>query len=396
MQDRRDDDRSSAAPPLPTDARCHNQLGSLFSTSKKYASAIAHFEKALALAPTYASAHYNLANALAFSKCDANQNRVVHHYQQAVLHQPHFPEAHVNLAAQLYAEGQCSIALTHALNAIAQDPDNCHGYYNLNTIYRALGEQDKAVDMCWKRIACLCDSPRPSIAQLCDVLSDGRQPHDEPHVTVVCVKWGSKYGPDYVNKLYRGVAKYLSTVDFTFVCLTDNPDGLLPEIETRALESGWSGWWNKAQLFSPHFQWHGRMLYIDLDTVITGSLVDLALYDGAFGTLKTDEMQNERRVGGINSSVMCWNAGHPSIEIIYMFLQRHFDIVSKVIYKFDHWLEMVLTHDYDVLQDLFPLQIVEFMQVCQDDIPPQAKLVCFPLEPKPHMATAPWVAHYWL
>ena len=37
---------------------------------------------------------------------------------------------------------------------------------------------------------------------------------------VLCMKWGSKYGPEYVNRLYAMVRRHLQG-DFQFVCLTD-------------------------------------------------------------------------------------------------------------------------------------------------------------------------------
>ena len=40
-------------------------------------------------------------------------------------------------------------------------------------------------------------------------------------VTVLCMKWGAKYGPDYVNRLYGMVARHLRR-PFRFVCLTDD------------------------------------------------------------------------------------------------------------------------------------------------------------------------------
>ena len=41
----------------------------------------------------------------------------------------------------------------------------------------------------------------------------------EPCV-ILCMKWGTLYGPDYVNVLYAAVADNI-TVPFRFVCLTD-------------------------------------------------------------------------------------------------------------------------------------------------------------------------------
>ena len=40
--------------------------------------------------------------------------------------------------------------------------------------------------------------------------------------TILCVKWGDKYGNEYVEKLKDQVEKNCS-VSFNFYCLTDNP-----------------------------------------------------------------------------------------------------------------------------------------------------------------------------
>ena len=62
------------------------------------------------------------------------------------------------------------------------------------------------------------------------------------------MKWGTKYGPDYVNKLYDGVRKH-TTLEYNFYCLTDNASDLNPNIKAIPLEGGWTGWWGKATLF---------------------------------------------------------------------------------------------------------------------------------------------------
>ena len=40
--------------------------------------------------------------------------------------------------------------------------------------------------------------------------------------TILCVKWGDKYGREYVEKLKEQCEIYCS-VPFNFYCLTDNP-----------------------------------------------------------------------------------------------------------------------------------------------------------------------------
>ena len=51
---------------------------------------------------------------------------------------------------------------------------------------------------------------------------------------VLCMKWGTKYGPEYVNRLYAMVARHLQG-PFRFVCLTDNSMGVRPDVECMAL-----------------------------------------------------------------------------------------------------------------------------------------------------------------
>ena len=46
---------------------------------------------------------------------------------------------------------------------------------------------------------------------------------------VVCIKWGNKFGADYVNSLYRMVEKNL-TIPHRFVCFTDNAEGIDPNL----------------------------------------------------------------------------------------------------------------------------------------------------------------------
>lgn len=42
------------------------------------------------------------------------------------------------------------------------------------------------------------------------------------------MKWGTKYGPEYVNRLYA-MRRHLSG-DFRFVCLTDSTEGIRSEV----------------------------------------------------------------------------------------------------------------------------------------------------------------------
>lgn len=94
----------------------------------------------------------------------------------------------------------------------------------------------------------------------------------------ICMKWGERYGPDYVNKLY-GMIRRHTTGDFRLCCLTDQPDGIRPDvdcfdcpiIDIPAPHNNRG--WRKVNLFSQTVaDLQGQVLYLDLDLVITASL----------------------------------------------------------------------------------------------------------------------------
>ena len=84
---------------------------------------------------------------------------------------------------------------------------------------------------------------------------------------VACVKWGTKYSADYVNRLARAVVRNLQ-IPFKFVCYTDDPEGLRCLYEPIPGTIKVEGWWNKLALFGLRKE----ILLIDLDCVIVGDL----------------------------------------------------------------------------------------------------------------------------
>jgi hypothetical protein len=100
-----------------------------------------------------------------------------------------------------------------------------------------------------------------------------------PVKQILCVKWGTKYGPEYVNRLYGMVERHL-TGPFRLICLTDDRQGLRREVEAFDLpELGvpqpqrTMGKWRKVVLWGRELAGlSGTALFIDLDSVIVGDL----------------------------------------------------------------------------------------------------------------------------
>ena len=86
---------------------------------------------------------------------------------------------------------------------------------------------------------------------------------------VVCVKWGNKYISKYANVL-KNMVQRNCTVDYQFHCITDDPNGLDPDINVIRFPShpGIKTWWSKLWMFSADFPLQGNILYFDLDVVV--------------------------------------------------------------------------------------------------------------------------------
>lgn len=111
-----------------------------------------------------------------------------------------------------------------------------------------------------------------------------------PRVLLV-LRSGGVYEAEDVRRLAEGIRDNLPRAEV--VCLSDVP---VEGVEVIPLEYGWPGWWSKMEMFRPDIQ--GGFLYLDLDTIITGDLSDLA----SLNCLAV--MRDVYRPNGLQSAVM--------------------------------------------------------------------------------------------
>ncbi len=84
------------------------------------------------------------------------------------------------------------------------------------------------------------------------------------------------YNAEYVAALAKGVAAHLDR-PYEFVCFTDQPKAV--EKVARPIQvsapAGRNCWWAKLEVFNPKHGLTGRVLYLDLDTLIVGDLAPI-------------------------------------------------------------------------------------------------------------------------
>lgn len=212
---------------------------------------------------------------------------------------------------------------------------------------------------------------------------------------VICIKWGTKFGAEYVNSLYKMVEKNL-TIPHRFVCFTDDTNGIDPNVETFPLptlddEGLPEKAWKKLGLFTSQLgDLQGRALFLDLDIVIRDNIDDFFKAEGEFLIIK--DWDFEKDIIG-NSSVFRFEVNkYP--EIIENFYKEGKTIRER--YKNEQAFLSHQMHDKGVLgywdkdwcvsfkrNCLRPFPLNFFMEAID---PEKAKIIVFHGRPNPIQA----------
>ncbi len=237
-------------------------------------------------------------------------------------------------------------------------------------------------------------------------------------IHIFCMKWGTLYGPEYVNTLYSMVKRNL-TLPFTMVCFTDNTEGIhadvkcfpIPEMElpTNIPER----MWKKLTTFKKDlYGLQGTALFLDLDIVIVDNIDSFFEDDNPFMIIK--DYNKQWRITG-NSSVYRFEIGQHSY--VYDYFITNFDSVRQQHRNEQEYLSWAVnekgilkywptpwcpSYKYDCASR-FPLA---FWKI--PSIPDGAKIIIFHGEFNPHKAIkggwgkwyrflrpAKWITKYW-
>ena len=212
---------------------------------------------------------------------------------------------------------------------------------------------------------------------------------------VICIKWGTKFGPQYVNRLYNMVERNL-TIPHRFICFTDNAEGLVDGIEVRPLpflndEGLPEKAWKKLGLFSNNLgDLEGEALFLDLDVVIRDNIDCFFENEGEFYIIKDWDFENDI-IG--NSSVFKFIVNKHQ-DIIDNFYKEGADIRKR--YKNEQAFLSYQMKDKGLLKYWDKSWCVSFKRNClqpfplnffkQPNEPMNAKIVVFHGRPNPEQA----------
>lgn len=194
----------------------------------------------------------------------------------------------------------------------------------------------------------------------------------------------SEFQPVHVQALAKQLEKWAPFS--TFECLTDVD---VPGVKCIPLVHDWPGWWAKMEVFAPRMT--GDFLFMDLDTIITGSLEDIEQTSKL--TMLRDFYRDGKKLkeglgGGLmylteESRAEPWNyfSKHPTS---YMQTYRRGE---------QHLLETYYLRTADRWQDVLPGQVISWKVHCAalNRVPENARAVCFHGQPRPWIV--PQFAH---
>ena len=254
-------------------------------------------------------------------------------------------------------------------------------------------------------------------------------PKGDVQATAVCIKWGTKFPAYYVNRLYAGVARFMDR-PFRFVCFTDNPSGIRPEVEifplpevpfedemVHAMTTGKRrGAWRKVTMLKPgEGNLSGPCLGLDLDVVITGPLGELFDYKPGKMCMGRDWLERRRRRVGGHGSVFRFD---PKLHS-YLYEDFAADVAGSIAWRGEQKYTSMTAYGHGDLEYFpdgwicsFKRQAIPYFPLnffIEPRLPDNCRVMCFHGTPKMEEALvgdcpkmryrtkpAPWLREHWL
>jgi hypothetical protein len=209
---------------------------------------------------------------------------------------------------------------------------------------------------------------------------------------------GGTYTEAHVNNIYHSCKKYIDA-EFDFYCLTDMPTEFKNKnINKVTLQHNWPIYWSKMELFKPGvFPTDSNVFYIDLDTLITNDITDIATYDTDFLGMRDFNTLNLLSSGLLK----------------YKYKNSHY-IYNTFLLDPVRWMKcrggdqeaihLILKQTPEYMQDVFPRRMGEFINHCYKPETPHApvkidkhiNIVCFHGRPKmENLMNNPVITKWW-
>lgn len=203
----------------------------------------------------------------------------------------------------------------------------------------------------------------------------------------VCLKWGTKYSAEFVNKLYGMIRRHYPAAEL--YCMTEDPSGINERVRIIPLpDDNLEKWWWKIYLFNEEWMTLDNAVFLDLDLIIQKR------FDIGFGDkpkllytdwidvdqMSKDILTDRYRYCEINSSVLAWNK-YTTRHHIWEDFQKNRDKILCLFKGMDNYLNNRMKDSYEFLSPIahsywttgktwadVPIILFDYEQAKQDEV----------------------------
>ena len=157
--------------------------------------AVKSYEKAVAIKPDYADAHFNLGNIL---RDLGELDGAIKSYVKTIEIMPEYDEAQYNLGVTLQQLGQLDEAIEQYEKALSINPENTDLILNLGFIYQSLGQIDEAIEQYDNALTI-----DPDNVKVLNNLGNAHNDLGQLDVAIKCYEKALAIKPDYADVYYN-------------------------------------------------------------------------------------------------------------------------------------------------------------------------------------------------
>jgi len=203
----------------------------------------------------------------------------------------------------------------------------------------------------------------------------------------VCLKWGTKYSSEFVNKLYGMIRRYYPAAEL--YCMTEDPSNINDRIKILPLvDDNLEKWWWKIYLFNEEWMTLDNAVFLDLDLIIQkrfdiefGDKPKLLYTDWIdVNQMSKDILTDRYKYCEINSSVLTWNK-HTKRHHIWEDFQKNRDKILCLFRGMDNYINNRMKDSYEFLSPIahsywttgktwadVPIILFDYEQAKQDEV----------------------------
>lgn len=218
-------------------------------------------------------------------------------------------------------------------------------------------------------------------------------------IEIVCFKWGGwgqPFGFEYIFRLHNMLKRYLS-IPFNFHVFSDKRMGVLSDVNLHLIPDFIMKYYKlnfpKFYVYSSLHGITGRVIMIDLDTIITGSLDEMFSYDGDWCGIKPMRPGRTHIGGGLVSFE------HSKFTWLWEEMKNNLDYFIDKYKGKERLVYQELMREYpDRWQDLYPGQLVGYKRGVRKvgGLNSDVRFVAFHGNPRPHeIRNEQWMREYW-